>query len=105
MAVRHRSMRLALALGLGVALAGSLATRQLTLLALGGAAVVGAVAALYGRSSRARILGWVFAAVMAQLFVFTIGVAAGFAPAWSAFGVLAVGLACVPLRKASLRAA
>ncbi|MEV0392714.1 SCO7613 C-terminal domain-containing membrane protein [Polymorphospora rubra] len=75
----------------GAGLAGSLATADLTLLALGGAVVVGAVAAIFGRSARARILGWVFGAVMAQLFVFTIGVAAGFDPAWSAFGVLGVG--------------
>ncbi|WP_407567012.1 SCO7613 C-terminal domain-containing membrane protein [Polymorphospora sp. A560] len=77
--------------GGGAGLAGSLATADLTLLTLGGAVAVGAVAAIFGRSARARILGWVFASVMAQLFVFTIGVAAGFDPAWSAFGVLGVG--------------
>ncbi|GIJ30473.1 hypothetical protein Vqi01_56350 [Micromonospora qiuiae] len=95
-----RSLRLArvlvfvigLAAG-GAGLAGSLATRELTLLTLGGAVGVGLVAALFGVTSRARILGWLFASLMAQLFVLTAGLVAGLAAVWSAFGVLAVGAA------------
>ncbi|MGC5052685.1 SCO7613 C-terminal domain-containing membrane protein [Micromonospora sp. DT48] len=97
---RARSLRLArvlvfvigLAAG-GAGLAGSLATRELTLFTLGGAVGVGLVAALYGLTSRARLLGWLFASLMAQLFVLTAGLVAGLAPVWSAFGVLAVGAA------------
>ncbi|MFV2101756.1 SCO7613 C-terminal domain-containing membrane protein [Micromonospora sp. LOL_024] len=95
-----RSLRLArvlvfvigLAAG-GAGLAGSLTTRELTLFTLGGAVGVGLLAALYGITSRARILGWLFASLMAQLFVLTAGLVAGLAPVWSAFGVLAVGAA------------
>ncbi|MET8348881.1 permease [Micromonospora sp. NPDC005206] len=75
----------------GAGLAGSLATRELTLFTLGGAVGVGVVAALYGTTQRARILGWLFASLMAQLFVLTAGLVAGLAAVWSAFGVLAVG--------------
>ncbi|RIV34464.1 SCO7613 C-terminal domain-containing membrane protein [Micromonospora radicis] len=97
---RARSLRLArvlvfligLAAG-GAGLAGSLATRDLTLLSLGGAVGVGVVAALFGTTARARILGWLFASLMAQLFVLTAGLVAGLAAVWSAFGVLAVGAA------------
>ncbi|BCJ58494.1 SCO7613 C-terminal domain-containing membrane protein [Micromonospora endophytica] len=95
-----RSLRLArvlvfvigLAAG-GAGLAGSLATRELTLFTLGGGVGVGVVAALFGTTSRARILGWLFASLKAQLFVLTAGLVAGLAPVWSAFGVLAVGAA------------
>lgn len=72
-------------------LAGSLATKPLTLGTLAGSVAIGAVAAVAGRSQPARILGWLFAAVFAQLFVLTAGLIAGLEPAWSAFGVLAVG--------------
>ncbi|MDO3701118.1 permease [Micromonospora sp. C28SCA-DRY-2] len=95
-----RSLRLArvlvFAIGLaagGAGLAGSLATRDLTLFTLGGAVGVGTVAALFGTNQRARILGWLFASLMAQLFVLTAGLVAGLAAVWSAFGVLAVGAA------------
>ncbi|TDC36029.1 permease, partial [Micromonospora sp. 15K316] len=95
-----RSLRLArvlvfvigLAAG-GAGLAGSLATRELTLFTLGGAVGVGTVAALFGSTQRARILGWLFASLMAQLFVLTASLVAGLAAVWSAFGVLAVGAA------------
>ena len=97
-AERARSLRLArilvFAIGLaagGAGLAGALATRELTLFTLGAAVVVGGVAAFAGRTQAARILGWLFASVMAQLFVFTVGVVAGLDPVWSAFGVLGVG--------------
>ncbi|MEU5549642.1 permease [Micromonospora sp. NPDC047793] len=97
---RARSIRLArvlvfvigLAAG-GAGLAGSLATRELTLFTLSGGVAVGVVAALYGTTSRARILGWLFASLKAQLLVLTAGLVAGLAPVWSAFGVLAVGAA------------
>ncbi|WLS46151.1 permease [Micromonospora profundi] len=95
---RARSLRLArvLVFAIGLAggsagLAGSLADRQLTLFTLGSAVGVGAVAALFGVTQRARILGWLFASLMAQLFVLTAGLVAGLAAVWSAFGVLAVG--------------
>ncbi|MFR9779333.1 SCO7613 C-terminal domain-containing membrane protein [Micromonospora sp. MS34] len=95
-----RSIRVArvlvFAIGLaagGAGLAGSLATRELTLFTLGGAVGVGVVAALFGTTQRARILGWLFASLMAELFVLTLGLVAGLAAVWSAFGVLAVGAA------------
>lgn len=72
-------------------LSGSLATRPMTLTTLGSAVLVGAVAALYGRTERARILGWLFAAVMGQAFVLTLGLVAGLPRTTSAFGVLGVG--------------
>ncbi|GIG89437.1 SCO7613 C-terminal domain-containing membrane protein [Plantactinospora endophytica] len=93
-----RSLRLTRILGFGIGLAaggaglaGALATRELTLFTLGAAVVVGAVAALGGQTQNARILGWLFASVMAQTFVFTAGLVFGLDNAWSAFGVLAVG--------------
>ncbi|WP_025617952.1 SCO7613 C-terminal domain-containing membrane protein [Salinispora cortesiana] len=97
---RARSLRLArvLVFGIGLAagsagLAGSLAAENLTLVTLGGAVGVGTVAALFGATGHARILGWLFAALMAQLFVLTTGLVAGLSARWSAFGVLAVGAA------------
>ncbi|MFI2714467.1 SCO7613 C-terminal domain-containing membrane protein [Micromonospora sp. NPDC018662] len=77
----------------GAGLAGALATRDLTLITLGSAVGVGAIAAFFGTTQRARILGWLFASLMAQLFVLTVGLVAGLAAVWSAFGVLAVGAA------------
>ncbi|MEU8260279.1 permease [Micromonospora sp. NPDC048999] len=95
-----RSLRVArvlvFAIGLaagGAGLAGSLANRELTLFTLGGAVGVGVGAALFGTTQRARILGWLFASLMAELFVLTLGLVAGLAAVWSAFGVLAVGAA------------
>jgi len=82
------------ALGLaagGAGMAGSLATRSLTLFTLGGAVAVGATAAVFGQSQRARILGWLFAAASAMGFVLTAALVAGLPAAWSAYGVLAVG--------------
>jgi hypothetical protein len=74
-------------------LAGSLAQQRLTLFTLGSAVGVGLVAALAGRSQSARVLGWLFAAVMGQFFVLTVAIAAGMERSWAAFGVLAVGAA------------
>ncbi|AGL14648.1 SCO7613 C-terminal domain-containing membrane protein [Actinoplanes sp. N902-109] len=81
----------------GAGLAGSLATQRLTLFELGMATAVGLVAALVGRSRQARVLGWVFAAVMGQCFVLTIALVAGLSPQWAAFGVLAVGAVLLTL--------
>lgn len=84
----------------GAGLAGALATQQLTLFTLGSAVGVGLVAALAGRTGHARILGWLFAAAMGQFFVLTVALVAGLAPAWAAFGVLAVGAALLLLEAA-----
>jgi hypothetical protein len=81
----------------GAGLAGSLATRELTLFTLCSAIGVGLVAAMGGRTQHARILGWLFAALFGQLFALTAGLVAGLEPAWSAFGVLAVGAALLIL--------
>lgn len=96
--LRNRPVRVARAVvfGIGLAgggagLAGSLATPELTLFTLGGAVVVGAVAALVGRTQHARILGWLFATVMAHGFVLTTGLYRDVELKWTAFGVLAVG--------------
>ncbi|MEU4218577.1 SCO7613 C-terminal domain-containing membrane protein [Actinoplanes sp. NPDC026623] len=84
----------------GAGLAGSLATERLTLFTLGAAIGVGLVGALVGRSQHARILGWLFAAVMGQFFVLTVALVAGLAPEWAAFGVLAVGAVLLALEAA-----
>ena len=81
----------------GAGLAGSLATQRLTLLTLGSGIGVGLVAALAGRTSSARVLGWLFTALKGQLFVLTAALVAGLEPAWAAFGVLAVGAALLIL--------
>lgn len=91
---RHVVFAIGLAAG-GAGLAGSLATRSMTLLTLGGAVAVGATAAIGGRAQTARILGWLFAAQMGMAFAYTAGVVAGVGPHWSAFGVLAVGAALI----------
>ncbi|HEY3009166.1 MAG TPA: permease [Micromonosporaceae bacterium] len=95
---RARALRvtrvLVFAIGLaagGAGLEGSLSTQSMTLFTLGGAVAVGANAALGGRTSLSRILGWLFASVSAQCFALTAGLVAGLEPRWSAFGVLAVG--------------
>ncbi|GIF98468.1 hypothetical protein Cci01nite_35620 [Catellatospora citrea] len=75
----------------GAGLAGALATPGLTIFTFGGAVAVGAVAALGGKSQRARILGWLGAALAAQLFVLTVSLRVGAKPEWAAFGVLGVG--------------
>jgi hypothetical protein len=87
---RNVAFAIGLAAG-GAGLAGSLATESLTLFTLGGAVGVGLTAGLGGRTQTARILGWLFGSVFAQLFVLTAGLVAGADVRWSAFGVLAVG--------------
>jgi hypothetical protein len=84
------------ALGLaagGAGLAGSLATRSLTLFTLGGSVVVGVTAAVFGQSQRARILGWLIAAASAMGLVLTTALVAGLPAAWAAYGVLGIGAA------------
>ncbi|WP_045746550.1 SCO7613 C-terminal domain-containing membrane protein [Actinoplanes rectilineatus] len=81
----------------GAGLAGSLATEPLTLLTVGSAVGVGLVAALAGRTQGARLLGWVFAALMGQMFVLTVAISAGLPRHWAAFGVLAVGTVLLSL--------
>jgi hypothetical protein len=78
-------------------LAGSLAQQRLTLFTLGSAIGVGLVGALAGRTQHARVLGWLFTAVMGQFFVLTCAIAAGIARPWAAIGVLAVGAALLIL--------
>ncbi|MEV6598099.1 hypothetical protein AB0M36_14640 [Actinoplanes sp. NPDC051346] len=84
----------------GAGLAGSLATRQLTLFTLGCAIGVGLIAAVAGRSRHARVLGWLFAAGMGQFFVLAVALVAGLTHEWAAFGVLAVGAALLILEAA-----
>jgi hypothetical protein len=91
-AVRKIVFAVGLAAG-NAGLAGSLAQQNLTLFTLGSAVGVGLVAALAGRSQPARILGWLFTAAMAQLFVLAACIAGGVARPWAAFGVLGVGAA------------
>ncbi|MBB2945579.1 hypothetical protein FB565_005312 [Actinoplanes lutulentus] len=84
----------------GAGLAGSLAEEPLTLFTLGSAIGVGLVAAVGGRTQAARILGWLFAALMGQMFVLTVAISAGLARQWAAFGVLAVGAVLLSLEAA-----
>jgi len=79
----------------GAGLAGSLATRSLTLGTLAGAVAVGLTAALGGRTHVARILGWAFAAASAHALAFVAGLAVGLPPHWSAFGVLGMAALCL----------
>jgi hypothetical protein len=84
----------------GAGMAGSLATHPLTLGTLGCAVVVGLVAAIGGRTSHARILGWLFAAFNGQFFVLAAALTVGVARQWAAFGVLAVGAGLLILESA-----
>ncbi|WP_328465317.1 hypothetical protein OHA21_43270 [Actinoplanes sp. NBC_00393] len=84
----------------GAGLSGSLAEQPLTLFTLGSAVGVGLVAAIGGRTQMARLLGWLFAALMGQAFVLTGAIAAGLERHWAAFGVLAVGAALLSLEAA-----
>jgi hypothetical protein len=84
----------------GAGLAGSLAQDRMTLFTLGSAVGVGLVAAIVGKSQSARVLGWLFAAVMGQFFVLTVAIAGGLGRSWAAFGVLAVGAALLILEAA-----
>ncbi|GAA4597815.1 hypothetical protein BJY16_002485 [Actinoplanes octamycinicus] len=81
----------------GAGLAGSLAREDLTLFTLGSAVGVGLVAAVAGRTSTARLLGWLFAALMGQMFVLATAMSLGLDRHWAAFGVLAVGAGLLAL--------
>ncbi|BCY05747.1 SCO7613 C-terminal domain-containing membrane protein [Actinoplanes sp. L3-i22] len=81
----------------GAGLSGSLARQDLTLFTLGAAVGVGLVAAIAGRTSAARLLGWLFAALMGQMFVLAGAIALGLDRHWAAFGVLAVGAGLLAL--------
>jgi hypothetical protein len=61
----------------GAGLAGSLADQMLTWGTFGGAVAVGATAALGGRTRSARLLGWLGAALAADLFALTTASLAG----------------------------
>ncbi|PWK40868.1 SCO7613 C-terminal domain-containing membrane protein [Actinoplanes xinjiangensis] len=84
----------------GAGLAGSLAMESLTVFTLGSAVGVGLVAALAGRNQSARLLGWLFAALMGQMFVMAVAISAGLERHWAAFGVLAVGAGLLSLEAA-----
>ncbi|GIE86802.1 SCO7613 C-terminal domain-containing membrane protein [Actinoplanes regularis] len=81
----------------GAGLAGSLARSDLTLFTLGAAVGVGLVAAIAGRTAMARLLGWLFAALMGQMFVLAGAIALGLDRHWAAFGVLSVGAGLLAL--------
>ncbi|MFI1990116.1 SCO7613 C-terminal domain-containing membrane protein [Actinoplanes sp. NPDC020271] len=81
----------------GAGLSGSLARSDLTLFTLGAAVGVGLVAAIAGRTSTARLLGWLFAALMGQMFVLAGAISLGLDRHWAAFGVLAVGAGLLAL--------
>jgi hypothetical protein len=78
-------------IGGGAGLAGSLATAGLTIFTFAGAVLVGLTAALYGRIQRARIAGWMFGAVSAEILVLCVSLEVGAPPEWAAFAVLIVG--------------
>ena len=81
--------------GGGAGLAGALATPGLTIFTFAGAVGVGLVAALWGKTQRARILGWLGGALAAQLLVLSVSLDVGAPPEWAAFAVLAVGAALI----------
>lgn len=88
-ATRWVTLVIGLAAG-GAGLAGSLATRALTVATLAGAVAVGLTAALGGRTRSARILGWGFASASAHALAYVIGAALGMPSHWSAISVMAV---------------
>ena len=96
---RHAVFVIGLLAG-GAGLAGSLADKRMTLFTLGCAVGVGLVAAVNGRNQMARLLGWLFAALMGQMFVLAVSIAAGLERHWAAFGVLAVGAVLLSLEAA-----
>jgi hypothetical protein len=68
---------------------GSLATRSMTIEALAGSVVVGAIGALWGRYPLARMIGWHVAVGAAQLLAIAASLAAGHPAYWAAFPLLA----------------
>ncbi|QSB13919.1 permease [Natronosporangium hydrolyticum] len=74
----------------GAGLAGSLATPELTWGTFAGAVAVGAVAGMAGRTRHARLLGWLFAAVSAQVFALVTVELLGLPWSRAGFALLAV---------------
>jgi hypothetical protein len=74
-------------------MAGSLATRGMTIWALAMALGAGAIAALAGGSRTARIAGWLVTAAAGHLLALVVGLVAGLAVYWSAFLVALVAAA------------
>lgn len=75
-------------------LAGSLATRGLTIWALAMAMLAGLLAALVGGSRTARVTGWLVTAAAGHLLALVVGLVAGLPVYWSAFlvALVAAGL-------------
>ena len=78
------------ALAGGAGLAGSLATRGMTLAGLAAAMFIGLAAALYGRGRSARLVGWLVTASAGHLLALVAGLVGGLPVYESAFGVAAV---------------
>jgi hypothetical protein len=92
--------RLVFALAVLAALAGqfgSLATRSMTIEALAGSVVVGAIGALWGRYPLARMIGWHVAVGAAGLLAVAASLAAGYPARWAAFPLLGVTAVAVAL--------
>ncbi|NJC85002.1 SCO7613 C-terminal domain-containing membrane protein [Planosporangium mesophilum] len=92
--------RLVFALAVLAAIAGqvgSLATRSMTIQALAGSVVVGAIGALWGRYPLARMIGWHVAVGTAQLLAFAASLAAGHPARSAAFPLLGVAAIAVAL--------
>jgi hypothetical protein len=78
------------ALAGGAGLAGSLATRGMTLAGLAAAMLIGLAAALFGRGRPARLAGWLVTASAGHLLALVAGLVGGLPAYESAFGVAAV---------------
>jgi hypothetical protein len=92
--------RLVFALAVLAALAGqlgSLATRSMTIVALAGSVVVGAIGALWGRYPLARMIGWHVTVGAAGLLAVAAPLAAGFPARGAAFPLLGVTALAIAL--------
>jgi hypothetical protein len=74
----------------GAGIAGGLANREMTLVALCAAVACGLFAALYGLNRVPRIVGWLVTATAGHLLALVIGLIAGLPVYWSAFLVAGV---------------
>jgi hypothetical protein len=81
----------------GAGLAGGLATKTMTLTGLAAAVASGLVAALYGRSRLARLVGWLVTASAGHLLALVAALVAGLPVYWSAFPVAGVASALLVL--------
>ncbi|HEX6498040.1 MAG TPA: permease [Micromonosporaceae bacterium] len=86
---RHLVLALCL-LATGAGFAGSLATREKTLVALAIAVSTGAIVAADGRTQRVRVVGWLVTAIAGHLLALVAGLVAGLPAVRSAFGVMIV---------------